>query len=302
MVKCGKMIANLRKVKKLTISELTGNRIHRSTYERFVKGDTKLSVNNLIYMLNQLHVNFDEFMRFSNDDAYRDIIDYRHFVERFEQAILLEDTVKLHHLGQEVATYRQHIADDDHLYYHLLILIDANYAMLCHQSFNKNHVAIVNDYLLRCEAWTSYELFLFDNIFFTMKGDVVKALLLRILRHLDDPEATLASQRERVHIILRIITVCILHKKLSIAQTLLIQLNNTLNIWSDAYHLLAEELCLDFLNDIIEMINGHAEYADAVLNTMNTLKHLDNKLYESACQRYLDQVLTIYHLPATCSI
>ena len=56
------------------------------------KVDTKLSVNNLIYMLNQLHVNFDEFMRFSNDDAYRDIIDYRHFVERFEQAILLEDT------------------------------------------------------------------------------------------------------------------------------------------------------------------------------------------------------------------
>lgn len=34
-------------------------------------------------------------------------------------------------------------------------------------------------------------------IFFTMKSDVVKALLLWILRHLDDSEATLTSQRER---------------------------------------------------------------------------------------------------------
>lgn len=99
-----------------------------------------------------------------------------------------------------------------------------------------------------------------------MKSDVVKALLLWILRHLDDSEATLTSQRERIHIILRIITVCILHKKLSITKILLIHLNNMLNIWSDAYHLLAEELCLDFLNDIIKMIiNDHADYVNAVL-------------------------------------
>ena len=65
------IIAILRQMKGITIKELIGNKMSRYTYERLIKGSGgKISLTNFIYIIDKLHVSFDEFLQIGKLDKY----------------------------------------------------------------------------------------------------------------------------------------------------------------------------------------------------------------------------------------
>lgn len=270
----------------------------RSTYERLIKNNSKLSITNFTYMLAHLHLNFEEFMLFSEDQQYLDKKDYQRLANQVEQAILLRDLTQLKTLQRTIVDNHDLSLESNYTYRYLLIIVKLNISHYQHLPFNQSDLTIIYNYLMKRTIWHSYELFIFKNIWFIFKPTVLRTILPRIIRRLNCYYENLATQKECVQIILRLITVCILKKELAGANYLLNKLTTTNQIWNNNCQLTLENITLAFLKNIIIWITSKQTQAikNNVTVIIDTLKQFEDKTYQITFQGILKQVTELYAL------
>ncbi len=178
----GKTVSNIRKNKHMSIDEVTNSTITKSSYSRFVEGKTQPSIANFITILNNLHVNFEEFLYI--DRGFRpDFLS--EMSEKIKKNALLQDLRNLEELNHTFAVYHQQDPQNT-VYYHFQCITKLIINFLKGKPLDQKSAQTIHDYLMQCEIWTHYEHTLFNSVIFTFDVSTVQAMEKRIIKNLDN--------------------------------------------------------------------------------------------------------------------
>lgn len=168
----GITIEYIRMAKGLSIKEICGDFMNRSTYNRFCNGEIITSSENFIKLLNSLTITLDEFMFILNDFKRSD---YQVYYKALSSAYLSHDKIQLHVI---IDKSRLHYKKTGKLkYQHLMIVSSLLLARRENRPFSSNHINIIYNYLIECNLWTHYEVVLFSNSMFAFNIETVNLLL-----------------------------------------------------------------------------------------------------------------------------
>lgn len=171
-------ISLIRKNKNIKVSDVIGQNMARSTFNRYINGETDLYSYNLIQILDSLRVSLDEVIFIAND--YADS----------EQNQLLKDiSISFEKRDLNQLKYWRDYCENRYnkkgniLYNHLKGLSEVLIHRLCNKEIEINNNSLYA-YLIKTETWTRYEIIMFNNAMFYFNKEAVKRILPRATNRL----------------------------------------------------------------------------------------------------------------------
>jgi len=149
----------LAKDKNIPAKHIYGEEISKAQYYRFINGESEITVNKLLYLLEKINVSLEEFFiieREKNDplkSSMKDIL-YAFQNNQAQQLMNFSDDFYKHFQETQI-DYEQHLA-----------IISENLAYRLEGKGISKDLNIIKKYLLNVDVWTHYELVLFNNSFF----------------------------------------------------------------------------------------------------------------------------------------
>lgn len=180
----GKAISNIRRNKHISIQQITNNTITKSSYNRFVNGETQPSVNSFLTLLKNLHVSFEEFLYISRGykpDYFNEI------AMQIRDAAITRNIPLMQEIHATISTYAQQNPHNQ-TYLHLKCVTTLILNSLQNEPLDQESKKVLLDYLLKCDVWTHYEHTLFNSVIFIFDPSAVNAMEKRIIRNLDSYE------------------------------------------------------------------------------------------------------------------
>ena len=180
----GKAISNIRRNKHISIQQITNNTITKSSYNRFVNGETQPSVNSFLTLLQNLHVSFEEFLYISRGykpDYFNEI------AMQIRDATITRNIPLMQEIHATISTYAQQNPNNQ-TYLHLKCVTTLILNSLQNEPLDQESKKVLLDYLLKCDVWTHYEHTLFNSVIFIFDPSAVNAMEKRIIRNLDSYE------------------------------------------------------------------------------------------------------------------
>lgn len=182
----GEIFNYLRKNKGLTLKELAEDGISVSLIAQFEKGQSKISFDRLVILLNKMSVKMDEFMQLVNlgklpqEDQF--MKDYFELINNYAP---LAD---LYHLETEILAYSQ--AKPSLKLAHFLVYMKLYQAIRVASEKEENNVKLstlnyqfrdlarpTKDYLFQVEVWGVYELELLNRMSISFEPDILWRLV-----------------------------------------------------------------------------------------------------------------------------
>ena len=178
----GKTVSNIRKNKHIPISLVTNSTITKSSYTRFVEGKTQPSINSFITILDNLHVNFEEFLYIER--GFKPNY-FNQMINKIQGEALKCNIPALTQMHETFAVYNyQEPHNETYLHFKCVTKLIINY--IEEEPFDKESKKVLLDYLTKCEIWTHYEHMLFNCVIFIFDIDRVKAMENCIIKNLDN--------------------------------------------------------------------------------------------------------------------
>lgn len=175
----GKVVSDIRNKKNIKVNQLIGTRMTRSTYTRFIAGQIDTSASNFIFMLNRMHVTYDEFLYIK--DGYM-ASRFDGYLAELQTAVLSSNLNQIQKIEteSELIFKNENSIEYQHLYYTCKIFE----GKLNHQELDEDAKDGLIKYLMDTEFWTHYELVLFNNIMFIFDIEMMDLIIDRVLRNI----------------------------------------------------------------------------------------------------------------------
>lgn len=178
MTELGKVFRRFRINKNYSLQEAAGDVVSVSQLSRFERGESDLSIQKFLAVLDNIYVNIENFM-----DATRNY-------QRTEEIEFMSKIVPLYY-ANDVSAYqelqnqeRQKIEKDEQPLRHQLNIILIQ-GLICQRNSSYQMTAedldLVSDYLFQCEHWGMYEIILFANLYSFYNVDYVFRIAKEIL-------------------------------------------------------------------------------------------------------------------------
>ena len=283
----GKTISNIRKSKHLSIDQVTSSTITKSSYSRFIEGKTQPSVNNFLTILDNLHVNFEEFL----------------FIERgfcpnffnkvnteIHLASIKQDIHKLEDLKHTLQVYHQEDPNTTE-YYHLECVVTLILNNLKGQEYDPTSKKVIYNYLMSCDLWTHYEHTLFKNTIFIFNVDTVKAMEKSIIKNLDNYQLFHEYGNESFRTMAIMLGFYIHNKDLMAAIRIITKLTNVHLEPSMVFEKNVYQLC----TGIVFMLSNQKNGFEKIKTALKVFEFTDAKEYLYASITYLKQISNIYN-------
>ncbi|MBA2796197.1 Rgg family transcriptional regulator [Streptococcus porcinus] len=238
----GETVEFIRHSKNIPIKQVCGDYLTRQTYHRFIKNNLDISSTKLLYILDNLNVNVDEFLFISNNfKRYQEFIDMDTAKHYFEN----QDTTGLH---QILTSYKDSKSTKEK---NLFALVKVLLAMLTNEDCLKERLYLSN-YLVNIETWSHYETVLFNNCMFIFDSNFIEIIFSKVILNLDKYNTLRCYGNESIRMFVNMLILFIQRQEYQKAAEILAQIKN----YSLNEDCIYERCCIAFFEGIIDIIHG----------------------------------------------
>ena len=282
----GKAISNIRRNKHISIQQITNNTITKSSYNRFVNGETQPSVNSFLTLLQNLHVSFEEFLYISRGykpDYFNEI------AMQIRDATITRNIPLMQEIHATISTYAQQNPNNQ-TYLHLKCVTTLILNSLQNEPLDQESKKILLNYLLKCDVWTHYEHTLFNSVIFIFEPSAVNAMEKRIIRNLDSYELMHIYGNESFRSLCVILAFDISHQDLMAAIKVVSKLAN-FSLHAD---MLFEKTLYKLFSGIVFLLSGQSIGLQNIKEAIQIMQLTDSKDYLKATFAFIKDVCLIY--------
>lgn len=287
----GKAISNIRKNKHISIQQITANTITKSSYNRFINGETQPSINSFLTLLQNLHVSFEEFLYISRGykpDYFNEI------AMQIRDATITRNISLLQEIHATISTYAQQ-EPNNQTYFHLQCVTTLILNFLQDDPFDQTAKNTLLNYLLKCDVWTHYEHTLFNSVIFIFDPSAVNAMEKRIIRNLDSYELMHIYGNESFRSLCVILAFDISHQDLFSAIKVVSKLEN----FSLHEDMLFEKTLYKLFSGIVFLLSSQSIGLQNIKEAIQILQLTDSKGYLKAALTFIKEVCQTYHFRNT---
>ena len=263
------IVERVRKLKGISISEICGDEVSRSVYDRFVKNEADTTVSKLTYFLDRINLDYDELKIFNYPENVNEI---NHMMKEIQTAFLAKDTDELLRIANFCKVRQSNPCKRDE---NLISLCELLVARLKGEPFDAVETNVYQ-YLINSHTWTHYELVLFNNCMFIFTPDFVDLILERAIMSLSMYKDSKDGRSESFRMLVNAIVY-------------FIQSGERTDAWKylekmDEFHL-DEDMYFEtnlrlFLQGIWETLRGKEEGKIKVKQSLMICEYLSSKQYK----------------------
>ncbi|HHH5440753.1 TPA: Rgg/GadR/MutR family transcriptional regulator [Streptococcus pyogenes] len=247
----GETVEFIRHSKNISIKQVCGDYLTRQTYYRFIKNNLDISSKKLLYILDNLNVNVDEFLFISNNfKQYKEFIDM--------------DTAK-HYFECRNIDGLNHILDS---------YKDSK------STKEKNLFALV------IETWSHYETVLFNNCMFIFESCFIEMVFSKVILNLDKYNTLRYYGNESIRMFVNMLILFIQRQEYDKASEILAKIEDY-QLNDDCLY---ERCCVSFFDGIIGLINGKEGAEQKCVQILEIFQLLNCKTIHHMFQTYLEAI------------
>lgn len=263
------IVERVRKLKGISISEICGDEVSRSVYDRFVKNEADTTVSKLTYFLDRINLDYDELKIFNYPENVNEI---NHMMKEIRTAFLAKDTDELLRIANFCKVRQSNPCKREE---NLISLCELLVARLKGEPFDAVETNVYQ-YLINSHTWTHYELVLFNNCMFIFTPDFVDLILERAIMSLSMYKDSKDGRSESFRMLVNAIVYFIQSGERTYAWKYLEKM--------DEFHL-DEDMYFEtnlrlFLQGIWETLRGKEEGKIKVKQSLMICEYLSSKQYK----------------------
>lgn len=283
----GKTLASIKKSKNIPINEVIGDHLTRSAYSRFASGKTNTSIDNFAYMLNNLHVSFEEFNYIKNQyepDKYHILL------KKAQIANHQHNINQLKSIMNKFQSYAK--ITDDVVPLHLYCIVKLTINHLLNIPYDQYAQKTITDYLTQCESWSHYELVLFNNVMFVFNLQLIDIMKKKVIHNLEKYQNLRSYGSESFRVLINILTLFLDNKHLKEA----ILLINEIEDFPLRPDMFFEQTIRMFFKGVIKLVEYNEKNNHELTNSLTILQTISKNDYYIAFKLYLNKIETLYKL------
>ena len=249
----GTLFNNLRKNKKMSLKDVSGDLISLSFISKFERGESEISLSRFLLLLNNLNVTIDEFHHLYQYEYPNEIEDLmtkvsinfsKRDISGFKE-ILTEKKEKYQSTGKKRYLYNS-------------IMLKTFITNLTNAPMDKEDITTLTDFLFGTEYWGKYELLLLGNSMPSINIDSLNLLLKELLKDSEKVTLTESNYILKIELILNAVDDAFKRKRVDYAIEYLTYLET---IMVPSVKLVYEKILLDFYLTMVRLIKDKDERA-----------------------------------------
>lgn len=282
----GETVEFIRHSKNISIKQVCGDYLTRQTYYRFIKNNLDISSKKLLYILDNLNVNVDEFLFISNNfKQYKEFIDMDTAKHYFE----CRNIEGLNHI---LDSYKDSKSIKEK---NLFALVKVLLATLTEEDCLTERTYLSN-YLINIETWSHYETVLFNNCMFIFESCFIEMVFSKVILNLDKYNTLRYYGNESIRMFVNMLILFIQRQEYDKASEILAKYDKASEILAkiEDYQLnddcLYERCCVSFFDGIIGLINGKEGAEQKCVQILEIFQLLNCKTIHHMFQTYLEAI------------
>lgn len=273
-------INSIRKMKGLSVNQIVGDKLSKSTYYRYVNGDSDISSELFMYLLKNLKITLEELQFYCYGAEFKP---ERKLMIQLKKSYMRKNYEHLQALTIKCRNYYH--ASDDIVFLHIEALIQILLARLQNKPLNIKE-NLLYKYLFNIESWGHYEISFFNNSLHYFDKETVDILLPRVIQKLNWYHNINENSNENVRLIANVIIYYLQLQDIKKA-TYYIDLLNNITI---AEEMAFEKIVIKFFNSINhDLLTRNGSFQTA-RKDLEILKLLNMNLYLKMFTNLLDKL------------
>lgn len=282
----GSTLSSIRKSKNIPINKVIGNHLTRSAYSRFASGKTNTSVDNFAYMLQNLHVSFEEFNYIKNQyepDKYQLLL------KKAQIATYQQNLNQLKSIMKKFRSYAQITGDTEPLHLYCIVKLTIN--KLQKDAYDPEAKRIITNYLIQCESWSHYELVLFNNVMFIFNLKLITVMKKKVLHNLEKYQNLRSYGSESFRVLINILTLLLDNKNIKEA----LILNNEMEDFPLRADMFFEQTLKMYFKGLLKLIEYNEPKNKELIESLKIMKSISKKDYYVSFNLYLQKIKNLYN-------
>ncbi|WP_416353631.1 hypothetical protein ACNAN0_01260 [Agrilactobacillus fermenti] len=282
----GRTINQIRRDKNISVKALTEDNVSRSTYTRFVEGNTDTSVTTFVEFLERLHVSFNEFLYIDNGYAPNEV-----------DVVMAQ---MMTNLNQQKSDAMKQILDrlevraqfGGEKYHHLRDICSILLSRMTQQPYNKAYLKELTDYLMSRYTWAHYELVLFNSVMFAFPMEVVDAMSERALTNMDRYQHMHDYGMESFRVLVNIVILYLNDKQLNKA----LKLQGRMEQYDIRPDMMFEKNALIYYRGLLKYLKGDETGKDEIHTSLKVFELLGLTDFYRGFKQYAEMIEKMYGL------
>lgn len=271
----GETVEFIRHSKNISIKQVCGDYLTRQTYYRFIKNNLDISSKKLLYILDNLNVNVDEFLFISNNfKQYKEFIDMDTAKHYFE----CRNIEGLNHI---LDSYKDSKSTKEK---NLFALVKVLLATLTEEDCLTERTYL--SYLINIETWSHYETVLFNNCMFIFESCFIEMVFSKVILNLDKYNTLRYYGNESIRMFVNMLILFIQRQEYDKASEILAKIEDY-QLNDDCLY---ERCCVSFFDGIIGLINGKEGAEQKCVQILEIFQLLNCKTIHHMFQTYLEAI------------
>lgn len=282
----GSTLSSIRKSKNIPINKVIGNHLTRSAYSRFASGKTNTSVDNFAYMLQNLHVSFEEFNYIKNQyepDKYQLLL------KKAQIATYQQNIDQLKAIMKKFRSYAQITGDTEPLHLYCIVKLTIN--KLQKDTYDPEAKQIITNYLIQCESWSHYELVLFNNVMFIFNLKLITVMKKKVLHNLEKYQNLRSYGSESFRVLINILSLLLDNKNIKEA----LILNNEMEDFPLRADMFFEQTLKMYFKGLLKLIEYNEPKNKELIESLKIMKSISEKDYYVSFNLYLQKIKSLYN-------
>ncbi|HHK1572381.1 TPA: XRE/MutR family transcriptional regulator [Streptococcus pyogenes] len=290
----GETVEFIRHSKNISIKQVCGDYLTRQTYYRFIKNNLDISSKKLLYILDNLNVNVDEFLFISNNfKQYKEFIDMdtaKHYFEcrNIEGLNHILDSYKDSKSTKEknlfalVKVLLATLTEEDCLTERTYL---SNY-LINIETWSHYETVLFNNCMFIFESWSHYETVLFNNCMFIFESCFIEMVFSKVILNLDKYNTLRYYGNESIRMFVNMLILFIQRQEYDKASEILAKIEDY-QLNDDCLY---ERCCVSFFDGIIGLINGKEGAEQKCVQILEIFQLLNCKTIHHMFQTYLEAI------------
>nr|BAI78833.1 putative transcription regulator [Streptococcus pyogenes] len=274
----GETVEFIRHSKNISIKQVCGDYLTRQTYYRFIKNNLDISSKKLLYILDNLNVNVDEFLFISNNfKQYKEFIDMDTAKHYFE----CRNIEGLNHI---LDSYKDSKSTKEKNLFALVKVLLATLTeedCLTERTYLSNYLININ-----IETWSHYETVLFNNCMFIFESCFIEMVFSKVILNLDKYNTLRYYGNESIRMFVNMLILFIQRQEYDKASEILAKIEDY-QLNDDCLY---ERCCVSFFDGIIGLINGKEGAEQKCVQILEIFQLLNCKTIHHMFQTYLEAI------------
>ncbi|HER1864213.1 TPA: quorum-sensing system transcriptional regulator RopB/Rgg1 [Streptococcus pyogenes] len=273
----GETVEFIRHSKNISIKQVCGDYLTRQTYYRFIKNNLDISSKKLLYILDNLNVNVDEFLFISNNfKQYKEFIDMDTAKHYFE----CRNIEGLNHI---LDSYKDSKSTKEK---NLFALVKVLLATLTEEDCLTERTYLSNYLINNIETWSHYETVLFNNCMFIFESCFIEMVFSKVILNLDKYNTLRYYGNESIRMFVNMLILFIQRQEYDKASEILAKIEDY-QLNDDCLY---ERCCVSFFDGIIGLINGKEGAEQKCVQILEIFQLLNCKTIHHMFQTYLEAI------------